>query len=119
PPPKSWWTQLTEWLGKNDNSWQGSYVTLKSWPAGDDIFVLKDCHCPVISPDRQTLAVIGSDYALQLWDFPIRKPIGKILGLAGLEALATLLAFNGLSWLRRRRMRLKANLVANSVPSTK
>jgi len=33
--------------------------------------------------------------------------------------VATLLAFNGLGWLRRRRMRLKAKLVPNSVPSTK
>jgi hypothetical protein len=65
-----------------------------------------------------TLAITEDDYcSLQLWDFPIRKPIGKILGLAALAAVATLLAFNGLGWLRRRRMRLKANLIPNSVPT--
>jgi len=36
---------------------------------------------------------------------PIRKPIGKILGLAALAAVATLLAINGLGWLRRRRIK--------------
>jgi len=41
------------------------------------------------------------------------------VGLAGLAAVATLLAFNALGWLRRRRMRLRANLVPHSVPATK
>jgi len=36
---------------------------------------------------------------------PIRKPIGKILGLAALAAVATLLAINVLGWLRRRKIK--------------
>ena len=67
---------------------------------------LKDCSNPVFSPDGRTLAVFGADRSsLHLWDLPIRKPIGNILGLAALAAVATLLAFNGLGWLRRRRIK--------------
>jgi hypothetical protein len=100
---------------------------LKAFPSGEEIIALENSFCPVFSPDGRTLAVTGANWSsegsyfssLQLWDLPICKPIGKILGLAGLAAAATLLAFNGLGWLRRRRMRLKANRVPNSVPSTK
>jgi WD40 repeat protein len=92
-----------EWLGiqRNDSEF---YVVLKDFPSGEEIVVLQNCSYPVFSPDGRTLAVIGADgESLHLWDLPIRKPIGKILGLAGLAAVATLLAFNGLGWLRRRR----------------
>ncbi len=44
---------------------------------------------------------------------PIRKPIGKILGLAGLAAVASLLAFQGLGRLRRRRGKEPAQLIAS------
>jgi hypothetical protein len=92
---------------------------LNAFPSGEEFLVLKDCSFPHFSPAGKTLAVSGGDGTLQLWDLPIRKPIGRILGLAGLAAVATLLAINGLGWLRRRRMRLKANLVPSFVPSTK
>ena len=79
-------------------------MSLHAFPSGQEFFVLKNCGNPVFSPDGGTLAVTGADNnSLALWDFPIRKPIGKMLGLAGLAAVATLLAFNGLGWLRRRR----------------
>ena len=62
------------------------------------------CSNPLFSPNGRTLAVTGANFSgLQLWDLPIREPIGRILGLGGLAAVATLLAFNGLGWLRRRR----------------
>jgi WD40 repeat protein len=107
---KSWWHSFTEWLGiqiaRSDY-----YVSLRAFPSGEEITVLNDCMSPVLSPDGRTLAVTSADgKSLQLWDLPIRKPIGKILAQAGLAALATLLAFNGLGCLRRRRMRLKANV---------
>jgi hypothetical protein len=96
------------------------HVTLETLPSLEEIVVLKDCRSPVFSPQGNMLAVNGMlDGSFQLWDLPIRKPIDKILGLAGLAAVATLLVINGLGWLRRRRMRLTANLVPNSVPSTK
>jgi WD40 repeat protein len=102
PQQSSWWTRFTQWLGiRGEPSF---YVTLKTFPSADEIVVLKDCRSPVFSPDGKMLAVNGMlDGSLQLWDLPIRKPIGKILGLAGLAAVATLLAFNGLGWLRRRK----------------
>jgi hypothetical protein len=56
-------------------------------------------HRACFSPDGRTLAVTAVDGALELWHLPIRKPIGKILALA--------------------RMRLKANVVPNSVPAAK
>src|SRR5262249_36811911 len=98
------------------------HVILEAFPSGEALNVLENCTAPMFSPDGRTLAVngIGTDRkTLQIFDLPIRKPLGKILGLAGLAAVATLLAFNGLGYLRRRRMRLKANLVPSSVPSTK
>ena len=80
-------------------------------PSEKEIIVLKNCSFPVFSHDGKTLAVTGTGDTLQLWDLPIRKPVGKILGLAGLAAVATLLGLNGIGWLRRRRMRLNANVV--------
>jgi hypothetical protein len=43
---------------------------------------------------------------------PIRKPVGKILGLAALAAAATLLAINGLGRLRRRRIKTAVTSLA-------
>jgi WD40 repeat protein len=113
----SWWTWFKNRLGIQAETSE-YYVVLQTFPSGEKLIVLNDCHSPLFSPDGKILAVRGSaDGSLQLWDLPIRKPIGKILGLAALAAVATLPAFNGLGWLRRRRMRLKANVVPNSVPS--
>ena len=116
---KSWWSRFEEWLGKQEEAPSAYYLSLNAFPSGEEFLVLKDCSFPHFSPAGKTLAVSGGDGTLQLWDLPIRKPIGRILGLAGLAAVATLLAINGLGWLRRRRMRLKANLVPSFVPSTK
>jgi hypothetical protein len=119
PQQKSWWSWFTDWLGIHGDPGK-YYVTLNAFPSGEEIIVLKDCSAPQFSPDGLTLTVYGpGGKSLQLWDFPIRKPIGQILGVAGLAAVATLLAINGLGWLRRRRMRLKANLVPSFVPTTK
>jgi WD40 repeat protein len=101
PADKSWWAGFMEWIGIREDS-SGDSVVLKSFPSGQDIIGLKGCSWPHFSPDDKTLVVRGKDGSVQLWDLPIRKPIGKILGLAGLAALATLLAFNGIGWLRRR-----------------
>ena len=112
---KPWWNSFSERLGFQADS-EEYYVTLNAFPSGEELCVLKDCLDPIFSPNGRTLAVTSADgKSLQLWDLPIRKPIGKILGLAGLAAVATLLAINGLGWLRRRRMRLKANVVPHSV----
>jgi len=130
PKQNSWLQWVKDFLGFEKISFSGKNVSLNSFPSGDEIFILRDCEAPLFSPDGNTLAVLSIKEpsiqqeippraSLQLWDFPIRKPIGKILGLAALAAVATLLAFNGLGWLRRRRMRLKANVVPNSVPSAK
>ena len=86
---------------------------LKAFPSGEEIIALENSFCPVFSPDGRTLAVTGANWSsqgtyfssLQLFDLPIRKPIGKILGLAALAAVATLLVINGLGWLRRRRIK--------------
>src|SRR5262249_9007009 len=118
PQQSSWWGRLTEWLGIRDRLSKHT-VVLKGFPSEQEIFVLKDCTNPVFSPDGKPLAVKGIDGNPQLWALPIRKPIGKIVGLSALVAVATLLPFNGLGWLRGRRMRLMASLVPNSVPSTK
>jgi WD40 repeat protein len=108
PQQNSWWSRFTQWLGIQGEP-SGYYVTLKTFPAWKDIVVLKDCNTPSFSPDGKTLAVNGMlDGSFQLWDLPIRKPIGKILGLAGLASVATLLALGGLGWLRRRRGLLHA-----------
>jgi WD40 repeat protein len=106
PPQKSWWGQFTEWLGlQSEHSVRT--VILQAFPSGEEITVLPNCSFPVFSPDGRTLAVTSFDggygESLQLWDLPIRKPIVKILGLAALAALATVLLINGLGWLRRRR----------------
>jgi WD40 repeat protein len=103
PPQKSWWKQFTEWLGLQSKRSVRS-VILQAFPSGEEITVLPNCSSPVFSPDGRTLAVTSFDGdSLQLWDLPIRKPIGKILSLAGVAAVATLLALGGLGWLRRRR----------------
>jgi WD40 repeat protein len=113
PQSESWWGLFTEWLGIQDQD-KGPCVTLHTFPSGEQISVLKHCSSPVFSPDSRSLAVTGTDgISLQLWDLPIRKPIGKILAQAGLAALATLLALNGLSWLRRRRSKEHAQLIAS------
>jgi hypothetical protein len=117
-PKKSMWSWFTELLEDQADSTE-TYVSLNGFPSGKELTILRDCSGPVFSTDGRTLAVTGPDSFLQLYALPIRKPIGKILGLAGLAAVATLLAFNALGWLRRRRMRLEANLAPNSVPSTK
>jgi WD40 repeat protein len=99
-----WWAWFRDWLGIQEKS-TGFQVTLNVLPSGVEMIRLKDCHSPLFSPDGQSLAVSGVDgTSLQLWDLPIRKPIGKILGLAGLAAVATLSAINGLGRLRRRRI---------------
>jgi WD40 repeat protein len=115
----SWWVKVTDWLGIREDSSAFS-VSLRAFPAGDEITVLKNCISPVFSPDGKTLAVLGLEGNLevakgnlQLYDLPIRKPIVKILGLAGLAALATVLLINGLGWLRRRRGKKPAHLIAS------
>jgi len=115
-PKTSWYGRLIEWFGTREGSLDDG-VVLKDFYSGLDIVALKGCKSPHFSPDGKTLVVEGNDGSLQLWDLPIRKPIGRILGLAGLAAVATLLALGGLGWLRRRRMRLKADAVPNSVPA--
>jgi len=103
PPQKSWWKQFTEWLGLQSEHSVRS-VILQTFLSGEEIAVLPNCSSPVFSPDGQTLAVTSFDgESLQLWDLSIRKPIGKILALAGLAALATLLAFKAIACLRRKR----------------
>jgi WD40 repeat protein len=111
PEDASWWAKVTEWLGIREDSSAFS-VSLRTFPGGDEIIVLKNCMSPLFSPDGKTLAVLGLEGDLevakgnlQLYDLPIRKPIGKILGLAALAAVATLLVINGLGWLRRRRIK--------------
>jgi WD40 repeat protein len=104
-PQATWSSWFMDWLGIQQRPSSNLSVSLNAIPSGDEIAVLNDCSCPVISPDGKTLAVTSADNAsLQLYDLPIRKPIGKILGFAGLAAVATLLAINGLGWLRRRRL---------------
>jgi WD40 repeat protein len=114
----SWWSEVRDWLGLQR---AGLEVRVSAIPSGQEVISLTGFFPrPLFSPDGRTLAVTGANSSnLQLWELPIRKPIGKILGLAGLAAVATLLAFNGLGWLRRRRMRLNGNLVPSSVLSTK
>jgi len=116
-PPNSCWSWFTNWLRFQSQPSQDT-VILRAFPTGTEIMAIRDSRWPVFSPDGRTLLVSTGHNGgtLQLWDLPIRKPIGKILGPAGLAFVATLLAFNCLGWLQRRRMRLKANLVPNSVP---
>ena len=103
-PQKSMWSMFKELLGIPEDPPAGEDVSLHAFPSGQEFFVLKNCGNPVFSPDGGTLAVTGADNnSLALWDFPIRKPIGKMLGQAGLAAVATLLVLNALGWLRRRR----------------
>src|SRR5262249_31739099 len=77
-PPQNWFQEL---LSIKTHP-PGSYVSLHSLPSGERVFILEECGYPVFSPDGKTLAVNGAnvrnDTSLQLWDFPIRKPIGKI-----------------------------------------
>jgi WD40 repeat protein len=88
---------------------EGDYfVRLIDVSSGEEIISLNSCGGPSFSADGKTLATSGIDgranrTSVQIWDVPIRKPVGKILGLAGLAAVATLLAINGLGWLRRRK----------------
>jgi WD40 repeat protein len=116
---KSWWSAVLNWFGAEVPT-SDHFVILKSISTGEELIELKGCENPVFSPNGQILSTTSSKdpSLLQLFDFPVRKPIGKILGLTALAAVATLLAISGFGWLRRRRMRLKADLVPNSVPST-
>jgi len=108
---KSWWSWFPELFGKEEYS-LGLSVSLHRFPSGERFQLLENCASPVFSPDGETLAVISDDFrSFQLWDLPIHKPIGKILGLAALAAVATPLAFTAFGWLRRNRMRRKANVV--------
>jgi WD40 repeat protein len=114
---KSWWSRSMDWIGIQEENRPDGIVTLNSFPSGEEITVLNGCESPKwrpkFSPDGKTLAVTGTDGSLQLWDLPIRKPIAKILAYAGLAALVTLLAFKGLGWLRRRRAKKHAQLIAS------
>jgi WD40 repeat protein len=108
----SWWNRLIERVGSPKDPSDIHYVILKTVVSGEEVVALNRCTSPMFSPDGKTLAVFDPQYNfLQLWDLPIHKPIGKILGLAALAAVATLLAFNAFGWLRRNRMRRKANVV--------
>src|SRR5262249_49158273 len=113
----SFWDRIMDWFELQKTPNGHCFVKLIDISSEQDVIDLIGYWTPIFSPNGKTLATRDGT-SLQLWDFPIRKPMGKILGLAALAAVATLLAFNGLGWLRRRRMRLKANLVPNSVPST-
>jgi hypothetical protein len=100
----SWWNRFMEWLGIPEDPEDIHHVILMTVDSGEEVVALKRCVSPMFSPDGKTLAVFHPQYNfLQLYDLPIRKPIGKILGLAGLAAVATLLAINGLGRLRRRK----------------
>ncbi|HMF17763.1 MAG TPA: hypothetical protein VKE98_11190 [Gemmataceae bacterium] len=107
--PSSWWSSFTNWLGIQSQPSQHT-VILKTFPADTEIMSLQHGRSPVFSPDGRTLLVSAGHNGgtLQLWDLPIRKPIGKILGLAALAAVATLLAINGFGWLRRRSATCRA-----------
>jgi hypothetical protein len=101
----NWWTTFMIWLGLQKDP-MTSYVTLNAFPSEEEIISLTDCRLPQFSPDGNNLAIrTDTGGSLQLYDLPIRKPIGKILGLAALAAVATLLAINGLGWLRRRKIK--------------
>jgi WD40 repeat protein len=104
PPSKSWWGRFTEWLGIKEEEPPECTVTLKNLATGEETDVLENCPTPVFSPDGGTLAVTGADgTSVQLWDFPIRKSMGRIAGLVCLAALTVLLAFQGLRLLKGRR----------------
>jgi WD40 repeat protein len=100
----SFWDRIMDWLGLQETP-DGHYlVKLIDVSSEQDVANLIGYMSPTFSPDGKTLATANMK-SLQLWDLPIRKPIGKILGLAGLAFMATLLASNGLAWSRRRAMK--------------
>jgi WD40 repeat protein len=62
----------------------------------------------IFAPDGRTLAVLGNDNILRLWDIPPRKPLAWFLAAAGLLALPP-------AWLARRRaraLRRRAEVIA-------
>jgi WD40 repeat protein len=93
--PRSCWNSFANWLGTQEKS-TGHFVIIRALPSGEEIIAIKG-GLPVFSPDGLTLMTKSHDWSsLQLWDFPIRKPVSRILGFAGLAALATLLVPKGL-----------------------
>ena len=89
---------LADWLGiagKPSQYW----LTIKSFPSGEHDIVLHDCFLPFFSPDGKTLATTAPEPdCVQLWDLPIGRPVGRILGFAVLAAFGTLLALSAIFW---------------------
>jgi hypothetical protein len=69
--------------------------------------VFSKCTEAVFSPDGKTVATLHKDNTLRLWQMPLRKPAGLILGISANLWLLVLLAGMVLGRMRlKRRKRL-------------
>jgi WD40 repeat protein len=113
--PHEWWQWIRERIPILAQKDEHEVPVIRIWNirTGNEYSPLWRCRGPfVISSDSKTLAGLGSDGTIQLWDLPPRKPLGWFLGLASLLLLLTL---GGFWWQARRRNR-KAALATEAIP---
>jgi hypothetical protein len=101
---KTWFNKLEDFLGIGSKPIKGERaVIIYELSGGDEVGFIADAAFPQFSPDGKTLAVLQPEaWALHLYDFPLRKPLAKILFFAFLGG-APILLLGQFAALRRAR----------------
>jgi WD40 repeat protein len=60
----------------------GPFVRLWDIEAHENVLTVEDAKESLFSPDGTTLATLHYDNTMKLWSLPVRKPLGRILGVA-------------------------------------
>ncbi len=84
--PAPWLTWLYDLLGLTYET-DRSHIAIIDVDSGQPVAWLPDASYAQFSPDGRTLAVSTTDNQVQLWDFPLHKPWGKIARFAVVAGL--------------------------------
>lgn len=104
-PP--WWRDFLNWLGLAASEGEDR-ITLIDLASNRPTATWTGVVLFRFSPDGTRLAVVGNDGAIRVYELPLRRAWGTIVGFAALAAAGLWLAGKALGWLFARLGRLRA-----------